>query len=688
MILNQKDQDILRSTLKSLESSGDYSVIGGAGGSYIGAYQLGTLALIDLGYLKEGVKGSKAWKTDSNWTGKDGIHSYEDFLKNEAIQDQAVLKYASINEGYLKNKGVQVSSMTPEELGGILAVAHLLGAGGARNYLKGIDGADAFGTKASKYYETVSEKIKKADKNTEVGADVESPVPGKPEPEDVEKDIVFTAPNAPVTQIAQPCPEKTEDAPVVTENEECRFDALTIMAAGRNFVYDWEPGVDSSQAPGVYEIIAGPKKNTCQVDLIVQGLVVNCGSHAQQHWDLADPPFTGAQKTFQLTSKALGGIKERLWPAKVNPRTLFVKPFTCSQSHQVKIRVFPDQHWKFKLSFGYDDGMKYGISAEVKTDGQTYSLAGDPSALPELKKLKEKEEFLKKAVNNLIEGGTDDLIGFLKKNKKVEAELNPTTSFSWKTNFDLEAEWGWFERKGSPYCDYKLKLGLNANPLIEVEYAVDLAGPVLKLIPGVGPALSTVVKLLELTNAFKLDLNISIGGAIGANFPFTEWLVASNAPEDPIDEGTYSINVNGQVVFKLELVCKVPFWVGFLKFGFSRASAEFKAGGSGGIGVNPDSSISVGAASTKVVVYFDLLEGAIYASGAIGADFKTETANEVPNRAKDYNKGKLGGEGEFAGAAVSGSAQAGKDGLKLEGKVKHVVWPGRQKHWNFNHIFH
>ena len=37
----------------------------------------------------------------------------------------------------------------------VLASAHLLGAGGAKELLNGVDGADAFGTKGSTYVEKV-----------------------------------------------------------------------------------------------------------------------------------------------------------------------------------------------------------------------------------------------------------------------------------------------------------------------------------------------------------------------------------------------------------------------------------------------------------------------------------------------------------------------------------------------------
>ena len=131
-----------------LESNGNYKAKNTLG--YLGKYQLGNLALIDLGYMK-----------NKSWTGKDGMTSEKKFLNSPKVQDNIMYKYTKRNMRYLKSKrvfkyigkkfhGILVTKS------GLLACAHLLGAGGtSRMFRSGTVGKDAYGTKGTKYLKKV-----------------------------------------------------------------------------------------------------------------------------------------------------------------------------------------------------------------------------------------------------------------------------------------------------------------------------------------------------------------------------------------------------------------------------------------------------------------------------------------------------------------------------------------------------
>ena len=146
--------DKVKSSLAERESSNNPKAINDLG--YVGKYQFGAAALEDLGYLKKGsykAHKNKAMNMPELWTQRDGMGNLETFLSSEGIQDSAVSDYMKINYKRLKNKGIDVENLPPEEVAGLLSSAHLVGHGGASDFYKGKDSEDAFGTKASEYYE-------------------------------------------------------------------------------------------------------------------------------------------------------------------------------------------------------------------------------------------------------------------------------------------------------------------------------------------------------------------------------------------------------------------------------------------------------------------------------------------------------------------------------------------------------
>ncbi|MDC5454057.1 M23 family metallopeptidase [Acinetobacter baumannii] len=114
---------------------------------YIGFFQFGEAALIDLGYYKHWKDNSD--KTEANdwtgsWVGHNGVNSLSDFLKSPAQQIQIIgewidllcqrLRNRSFNEYYGKIvNGIEITES------GAIAGAHLVGEGGLGSFL-GISG--------------------------------------------------------------------------------------------------------------------------------------------------------------------------------------------------------------------------------------------------------------------------------------------------------------------------------------------------------------------------------------------------------------------------------------------------------------------------------------------------------------------------------------------------------------------
>ena len=119
------------------ESSANKSVVNGYG--YLGLYQMGESALIDAGYYKAD-NTSKINDWSGTWTGKNGINSKADFLANTGGQTQAINDYNHVQWGYIVHLGL--TPYVGQTIGGIvmtesgmLAGAHLVGAGGLKTFL-------------------------------------------------------------------------------------------------------------------------------------------------------------------------------------------------------------------------------------------------------------------------------------------------------------------------------------------------------------------------------------------------------------------------------------------------------------------------------------------------------------------------------------------------------------------------
>ena len=133
------------------ESGGNYNTTNQLG--YVGKYQMGYQALIDQGYVKSSVTSNAQLDNPNSWVGKDGITDKTAWLGNGSVQESAMMSYTQTNYTAMVKNGAITADMPPEDVGGMLAASHLLGAGGANTWRKGGGGADANGTTGDTYFQ-------------------------------------------------------------------------------------------------------------------------------------------------------------------------------------------------------------------------------------------------------------------------------------------------------------------------------------------------------------------------------------------------------------------------------------------------------------------------------------------------------------------------------------------------------
>ena len=132
-----KTLDDFYNDLGARESGGNYEIINKWG--FVGKYQMGESAMIDAGYYK---KPSGNYNNDwsGQFTGKDGVYSLQDFLKNKRAQENAQKAFKQAQWRYLKAVGAD--KYVGKEINGVkitqsglLAAAHLKGQGSVKQYL-------------------------------------------------------------------------------------------------------------------------------------------------------------------------------------------------------------------------------------------------------------------------------------------------------------------------------------------------------------------------------------------------------------------------------------------------------------------------------------------------------------------------------------------------------------------------
>ncbi len=151
--LDQYQTQCLMAQIAFSESAWNYKARNSL--NYVGRYQTGAAVLVDQGYIKmdyfKQYRNGAVNKPES-WTGKDGITSLDDYFSNAAVQEAVMYRLLKSNYNTLLRIGGIKNGDDPCTVAGILQVAHLLGAGGARDWRKNGGGQDANGTTGAVYF--------------------------------------------------------------------------------------------------------------------------------------------------------------------------------------------------------------------------------------------------------------------------------------------------------------------------------------------------------------------------------------------------------------------------------------------------------------------------------------------------------------------------------------------------------
>lgn len=142
--------DAYREEIAAIESGAEkdpYAAKGGANEHYDGMYQLGKVAKQDaaqlLGITLEHDKAAR-----------------EMYRSDPALQEKAFAAYTAKNHDYLMKKSDKYRDLPLKEKLAVLGYAHNQGWGGANEWLRtGKVGEDAFGTKGTKYYDALTERL-------------------------------------------------------------------------------------------------------------------------------------------------------------------------------------------------------------------------------------------------------------------------------------------------------------------------------------------------------------------------------------------------------------------------------------------------------------------------------------------------------------------------------------------------
>ncbi|MDX1779741.1 MAG: hypothetical protein R3256_00325 [Thalassovita sp.] len=135
---NKKTFDAFLAALRHMESRGDYKAVNTL--NFIGAYQFGEAALVDLGYVRRD-RDLYDNNFGGGFRGKDGIRSVADFLNNPKVQDKAARAWMKLMWHYIEKErlsryaGKRVGKVTLSP-SGMLGATHLLGTGGLKQFIQ------------------------------------------------------------------------------------------------------------------------------------------------------------------------------------------------------------------------------------------------------------------------------------------------------------------------------------------------------------------------------------------------------------------------------------------------------------------------------------------------------------------------------------------------------------------------
>lgn len=151
--LSQYETKCLMAQIAFSESAWNYKAKNSL--NYVGRYQTGAAVLSDQGYIKKDYfkqYRNGAVNQATAWTGKDGITSLDDYFNSKSVQESVMYSLMQSNYKTMVRIGAIKSGDNKETVAGMIQVAHLLGAGGAKQWRFTAGGADANGTTGATYY--------------------------------------------------------------------------------------------------------------------------------------------------------------------------------------------------------------------------------------------------------------------------------------------------------------------------------------------------------------------------------------------------------------------------------------------------------------------------------------------------------------------------------------------------------
>lgn len=153
--LGKLNRDQLRAYMAQVghsESSGRYTIENRDG--YQGKYQMGSLALQDMGYVKPGTpQTAEALNNPNNWTGKNGVTSAAVFRSSPEIQEETMYRYTKQNYSSLQRLGLISDTTDTTDVAGLLSASHLGGPGNVSKWARnGTYFQDKNGTDLGTYY--------------------------------------------------------------------------------------------------------------------------------------------------------------------------------------------------------------------------------------------------------------------------------------------------------------------------------------------------------------------------------------------------------------------------------------------------------------------------------------------------------------------------------------------------------
>lgn len=129
-------QDQTTAYLAQMGQGKDYSSVDATTGA-VGKYQLDYTSLVSGGYVKSSVTSNTDLTNPNSWIGKNGIDNVNTFLTNTAEQESAMLDITKTNYTAMVANGAISSDQAPEDVAGMLAVAHKLSPDLAKTFRSG-----------------------------------------------------------------------------------------------------------------------------------------------------------------------------------------------------------------------------------------------------------------------------------------------------------------------------------------------------------------------------------------------------------------------------------------------------------------------------------------------------------------------------------------------------------------------